>query len=170
MNFIERLNSVMKEQNIKQKDITEKLGITKGYVSRVCNGAKRPSTEFINAISELTGKSTHWLLFGKEEYDNLDSLNMYINTCIEKGLIDKDGNMTPKTRNAINALLDSEIDDKLQRKYNVTTSSQITSTTDKMIEFNTKDESIAIAAHANEGATEEQMKHDMDIMNDDSQW
>lgn len=116
MDFKERLNDIMLKKGIRQKDIVDKLGVSRGFVSRVCNGSKNPTKDFINAVSELTGKSSHWLLFGKEEYDNLDSLNMYINTCIERGLIDENGNMSEKTRNAINALLESEISNKLARK------------------------------------------------------
>ena len=41
---------------------------------------------------------------------------MYINACIERGLIDENGNMSEKTRNAINALLESEISNKLAIK------------------------------------------------------
>lgn len=34
----------------------------------------------------------------------------------------------------------------------------------------TKEDSMPVAAHANDGATKEDIQHDMDIMNDDSQW
>lgn len=64
----------------------------------------------------------------------------------------------------------SSYSDYVSKNYKDTTD-EISATKDNLIELNSQaDESIPVAAHANKNATEEDNQHDMDIMNDDSQW
>lgn len=117
MNFLERLTAYMKDNNIKQIDIINKdMSLSKGYVSMVVNGKRQPNTEFLNALSELSGKSINWWLHGVEKYDNLYSLNELLDFFIENGSIDKDGNMEPETKDIIDTMLKKEIRVKLQNK------------------------------------------------------
>lgn len=117
MDLAKRISNLMEENDIKQKEIADKLDVTKGYVSRMCNGSKAPSHEFIELLSSMTGKSEHYILFGKEEYDNLDSLNTLINMLIEKNLIKPDGSMDDDIKGMINTLLEKEIKVKLEHFY-----------------------------------------------------
>lgn len=117
MNFLERLISYMNDNNVKQIDIINKnTSLTKGYVSMVVNGKRQPNTEFLNALSELSGKSINWWLHGVEKYDNLYSLNELLDFFIENGSIDKDGNMDTETKDMIDTMLKKEIRVKLQNK------------------------------------------------------
>lgn len=117
MNFLERLKAYMKENNIKQIDIINKdESLSKGYVSMVVNGKRQPNTEFLNVLSELSGKSINWWLHGVEKYDNLYSLNELLDFFIENGSIDKDGNMDSETKDMIDTMLKKEIRVKLQNK------------------------------------------------------
>lgn len=117
MNFLERLNTYMKENNIKQIDIRKRNPLlSKGYISMVVNGKRQPNTEFLNSLSELSGKSINWWLHGAENYDNLYSLNELIDFFIDNGSIDKNGNMDTETRKIINTMLEKEIRVKLQNK------------------------------------------------------
>ena len=92
------------------------MSLTKGYVSMVVNGKRQPNTEFLNALSELSGKSINWWLHGVENYDNLYSLNELLDFFIENGSIDKDGNMDEETKDMIDTMLKKEIRVKLQNK------------------------------------------------------
>ena len=116
-NFVERIKKLMDEKNILQKDLVGKIGCSKGYVSGVCNGSKPPSENFIMALSELTNKSVHWLIHGKEEDDNFDILNAIINAYIETGFITSVESITDSTRKALNEMMDKEIDNKLKKRY-----------------------------------------------------
>ena len=116
MEFTDRLNKLLKEKNIKQRDIVDKTNISKGYISKICNGVKPPTELFINAVSELTGKSVHWILYGKEKYDNLDILNLLINTYIDKGIIISDTDIEKETLKDNMRVLRAEIRVKLQNK------------------------------------------------------
>lgn len=117
MYVTKRISDLMEENDIKQKDIVDKLNVSKGYVSRMCNGSKTPSNEFIELLSSMTGKSIHYIRFGKEEYDNLDSLNTLINLLIKKNLIKPDGSMDDDTKKIIDTMLKQEIKIKLDHFY-----------------------------------------------------
>lgn len=117
MNFNERFKKWILENNIKQIDIANKLGVNKSYISNVISGRVPPSEKIINELVEMSGKNEHWWLFGKEEYDNLDSLNSLLDNLIERELIDKDGNMNETIYNSIQAVLKAEIEHKLEIKY-----------------------------------------------------
>ena len=85
--LIERITKLMKDKNILQKDLVNEMKCSKGYISGVCNGTKSPSEKFINSLSKLSGKSVHWILYGKEDGDDIDTLNSVINLYIENELI-----------------------------------------------------------------------------------
>ncbi|WP_271814548.1 helix-turn-helix domain-containing protein [Clostridium beijerinckii] len=116
MNFTDRLNKWMKENKIKQKDIAEKANVDKSYISNIVNGKQDPSNNIIEILADMSNHSCHWWLFGKEEYDNLDSLNMLINTFIESGEIRQDGTYDSEIEQILHTMLDKEIRVKLQNK------------------------------------------------------
>lgn len=114
--FNERLKEWMKENNINQSDICERANITSGYMSGVFTGKRPPSKKLLKILQEMSNRSENWWLFGKESYDNLDSLNELINTYIKLGLIDSNGNMEESIRETINKMIDLEIKEKLNKK------------------------------------------------------
>ena len=114
--LIERITKLMKDKNILQKDLANEMECSKGYVSGVCNGTKPPSEKFINSLSKLSGKSVHWILYGKEDGDDLDTLNSVINLYIESGTIVSIENIDIKIRKTLNEVLDKEIQKKLDKK------------------------------------------------------
>ena len=111
-----RINELMKEKRILQKDLVAEMQCSKGYVSGVCNGTKSPSEKFINSLSKLSGKSVHWILYGKEDGDDLDALNSVINLYIEAGVITSVDKIDTETRKTLNKVLDTEIQKKLDKK------------------------------------------------------
>ena len=114
--MVSRINELMKEKRILQKDLVTEMQCSKGYVSGVCNGTKSPSEKFINSLSKLSGKSVHWILYGKEDGDDLDALNSVINLYIETETITSVENINTEIRENLNKLLDVEIQKKLDKK------------------------------------------------------
>lgn len=114
--MVSRINELMKEKHILQKDLVTDMQCSKGYVSGVCSGTKSPSEKFINSLSKLSGKSVHWILYGKEDGDDLDALNSVINLYIETGTITSVENINTEVRENLNKLLDVEIQKKLDKK------------------------------------------------------
>jgi len=115
MDFKDRLNEWMHESNIKQIDIANKAKVSKSYISTLATGKKQPSENIIEILAEMSEHSVHWWLFGKEAYDNLDSLNMLINTFIKSGDIKEDGTYDKDIENILKTMLDKEIRVKLQK-------------------------------------------------------
>ena len=114
--MVSRINELMKEKRILQKDLVAEMQCSKGYVSGVCNGTKSPSEKFINSLSKLSGKSVHWILYGKDAGDDLDTLNSVINLYIEAGVITSVDKIDTETRKTLNKVLDTEIQKKLDKK------------------------------------------------------
>ena len=114
--LIERITKLMKDKNILQKDLVNEMKCSKGYISGVCNGTKSPSEKFINSLSKLSGKSAHWILYGKEDGDDIDTLNSVINLYIENELITSVDGITEEIRETLNKVLDAEIQKKLDKK------------------------------------------------------
>ena len=117
VDFLDRLTAYMKDSDIKQKDILNKNdSLSKSYVSMVVNGKRQPNTEFLNAISELSGKSINWWLHGVDNYDNLYSLNSLIDFFINNNSIKENGDMDEETRKILYTMLEKEIRVKLNNK------------------------------------------------------
>ena len=109
--FNERLDSWMKENNIKQVDIYKKgQGLfTQAYVSMVKKGVREPNQEFLAVISKMSGKTLNWWVNGKDEYENWNSLKEIVNMFFDNGMIDKDGNMSSTAKEVVFTMVEKEI-------------------------------------------------------------
>ncbi|MBE6071080.1 MAG: helix-turn-helix transcriptional regulator [Clostridium butyricum] len=116
MEFEERLKKWIYDNKIKQVDIANRAGVNKSYVSAIVNGKCVPSNNFIEALSEMSGKSAHWWLFGKDKNDSLDALNALVNLFISTGEIKTDGTYDEKIKTILVTMLDKEIKDKLDQQ------------------------------------------------------
>lgn len=113
MEFEERLKKWIYDNNIKQVDIANRAGVNKSYVSAIVNGKCAPSNNFIEVLSEMSGKSAHWWLHGKDENEGLDALNALVNLFISTGEIKSDGTYDENIKTILLTMLDKEIKDKL---------------------------------------------------------
>ena len=116
MSFDERLNNWMKENKIKQKDIAERASVDKSYISNIVNGKQTPSDNIIEVLSSMSGYSSYWWKNGKEENDNLNSLNTLLNTLIISGDISKDGSYDEYVESMIKTMINREIKLKLKNQ------------------------------------------------------
>ena len=111
---LKRIKLYLKEHGIKQIDIATKGNFTKGFVSNVLSGKTPISSSFLQALTDITGKSTSYWLFGEEQYNGLASLNKLIDTFIQTGEIKEDG--TYDIEIILKTMLNKEIKVKLQKK------------------------------------------------------
>jgi len=116
MNFLERLNKYIEENNLRQIDIVEKCKTNKSYVSGLLNGKRTPNVEFLTALSELSGNSINWWLYGTEKRENLAALNELIDLFISSNDIKEDGTYDKDIKIILHTMLDKEIRVKLQNK------------------------------------------------------
>lgn len=113
MNFLERLDNYMSENNIRQIDIVNRSNgkFTKGYISNVLNEKREPNLDLLTVLSEMNGKTINWWLFGKDEYEWFDSLTYLIKKYIKEGKIKKGEEIPEKLLTSLHAMLDQELED-----------------------------------------------------------
>lgn len=116
MDFIERLKIFMNETGLKQIDIANKTGMSRGSISNILSGKRSPNEKLLAELSNISGKSINWWLFGEDEYKGLASLNMLIDTLIDTGEIKEDGTYDDDIENILKTMLNKEIRVKLQNK------------------------------------------------------
>ena len=71
----DRIIQRMKELNIRQVDLVEATGATKGAVSKWVAGTNIPKAEFLPALAAVLKTSQNWLLTGNQE-KSLSNFNM----------------------------------------------------------------------------------------------
>lgn len=113
--FINRLLEYMKKEGLRPVDLGEKLDISKSTVSRVIRGLSAPSVDFLEKLSNISGKSINWWLHGVEEYRSLESLNTLIDTFIEKGFIKPNEPIEKVYEDMLYTMLEKEIEVKLEK-------------------------------------------------------
>ena len=65
----ERLQRIRTIKGYTQETLSEAMGCTSKYISKVENGASAPSLPFVMKFSEITGSDTNYLLWGKYTRD-----------------------------------------------------------------------------------------------------
>lgn len=60
--MVEKLKTLMKYNNLSQKQLAKKLGTNEVFVSRFLNGKRKPTIEFALKVSEAFSVSLDWLL------------------------------------------------------------------------------------------------------------
>lgn len=146
MNIGERIKKLRKEKGLSVDYIAEKLGKNRATVYRY------ESSEIENLPYPILVPLA----------DILGTTPMYLMGCeVEDIKVTKEEKQLLENYNKLNAKGKEKL---LDYSDDLTTNIKYTDNT------YTKDDSMPIAAHANENATKEDIKHDMDIMNDDSQW
>lgn len=71
----DRIIQRMKELKVRQVNLVEATGATKGAVSKWVAGTNTPKAEFLPALAKVLKTSQNWLLTGEEE-KNLSNFNM----------------------------------------------------------------------------------------------
>ena len=109
INFVGRLKKYMEETNIKQIDLAQRTGMSRGSISNIMSGKRTPSEKLLVELSKMSGKTINWWLFGTEEYRNLSSLEMLITNLIKTGEIDEAGNYDEEIKEILVRLMNKEI-------------------------------------------------------------
>ena len=157
-------------KKLTQKDLSDMLGISRSYLGDIESGRTNASDELIGKISKIFNIDIEELIKYKK-YD--ESLNLDINTVFSgPGKLIDDTQNTKLSKEEVK-LLENYNKSNNEGKQMILSYSDYVSKNHVNVETEISasiDNSMPIAAHANEGANQEDIKHDLDIMNDDSQW
>ncbi|MCT4564998.1 MAG: helix-turn-helix domain-containing protein [Maledivibacter sp.] len=67
--FVKRLQILLEEKNINQKELANYVDVTEVTISRYMNGERKPRIEIINKIAEVLDTTTDYLL-GRSDIKN----------------------------------------------------------------------------------------------------
>lgn len=115
--FIYRLNSYLDEHNYSQSYLAKQMNYSKAHISNMLLGNRNPTPKFLRALEEFTGLAAEYWLTG-ESKKPLFLLNALIDSLIESGDIDANGNFDKDTEQIIIATLKKEIKTRLLQKQN----------------------------------------------------
>ncbi|MDU1602479.1 helix-turn-helix domain-containing protein [Clostridium butyricum] len=164
----DKIKDLRKSMNLTQEQLCQKIGIAQSTLGMIESNKREAGKKTLLKLADFFGVTVDFLLSNK-----IIDTNINIDT-----IFSGSGTLVSSTEN--NKLSKEEV--KLLENYNksnnegkkmIISYSDYVSKNHVSVETEISasiDNSMPIAAHANEKATEEDIKHDMDIMNDDSQW
>ena len=164
----DKIKDLRKSMNLTQEQLCQKIGIAQSTLGMIESNKREAGKKTLLKLADFFGVTVDFLLSTK-----IIDTNINIDT-----IFSGSGTLVSSTEN--NKLSKEEV--KLLENYNksnnegkkmIISYSDYVSKSHVSVETEISasiDNSMPIAAHANEKATEEDIKHDMDIMNDDSQW
>ncbi|MCH4200711.1 MAG: helix-turn-helix transcriptional regulator [Clostridium tyrobutyricum] len=111
MNFKEKLKSYREKNKLTQKQLADKLGISRSAIAETERGAIKGTLEFINKLSKVSNLSiTYWIEdISDITYKSYQTLYILINAMIENGLIKDDGKIPDKYKDIVISVLEQEI-------------------------------------------------------------
>lgn len=74
LSIIERVKKVREDNKMSQKEFSEVLGVSLGYVGGVETGRNPINHTFLTSLKEKFNISADWLLFGTEPQSNIDDV------------------------------------------------------------------------------------------------
>jgi len=105
----ERIDLIRRESGLTQRQFSEKLGVSQGAVSKYLTG-RIPPAEVLLKIAGIGKTTVEWILSGEKNYYSSDenvSVTEYGEQYdAERKLAQKIAALPPKTREAINILID----------------------------------------------------------------
>lgn len=115
MNQCERIRLILKENNLKQKQLANDIGVTESYISKLL---KEPdinlSQSLATLIEEKYGYSSEWILSGTEPKMKQISKNKSLSDIHQKALMQLE-KMNDSQVKAVLAFINSL--DEIEKKY-----------------------------------------------------
>lgn len=94
----ERLNTILTERNVTQKELAEAIGVKPNVISYFCSGIRTPNSEQITKIAEFLNVSVDYLLC---QTDIMSTDTTIQNICEYTGLSEKTVELLHKSKNSI---------------------------------------------------------------------
>lgn len=98
----DKIKEVRKELGFTQEEFAKKLGISRSYLGDMERGRlKGTNVKIISKLSDITGKPMEYFLGKEVEIKQYDILDSAIDTLIDNGLIDENGDVIDDTSKEI---------------------------------------------------------------------
>lgn len=188
MNFSERLKNYRNNLLLKKKELADKLDTSESYYNMIENGKRNPSKKFLVKLVDFSKLPEEYWLYGIEEKEYIEKRNitkatkLAFENVIEMNLIknfktlfDESSNENKIAEDLLIAAIKADlsyffIDDYNENKT-ITNITELPTRNNKSFKESHNEEILTSAAHAKTGDfSEEDYKHDMNLMNDDDLW
>jgi len=74
LSVIERVKKVREDEKMSQKEFSEALGVSLGYIGGVETGRNPINHTFLTSLKEKFNISADWLLFGEEQKEDIEEI------------------------------------------------------------------------------------------------
>jgi transcriptional regulator with XRE-family HTH domain len=117
----ERLEAILQEKNIKQKDLAANIGVTEVTISRYLNDERKPHLDIIIKMAEYLGVSTDYLLGMTESTQPAGNSSVIIEGHLEEDLLKAKDKRTfgakIKEARKERGLTQEEVVEEIRQKY-----------------------------------------------------
>lgn len=116
----DKVREFRKESNLTQQQLAEKLNMKRTAITEIESGRVKGTLEFINKISELSGKPiSYWADSEVEKnYKAYEALDILIDAMIDSGMIKEDGKIGENETKLIISVLEKEVAYKIKKRAN----------------------------------------------------
>jgi transcriptional regulator with XRE-family HTH domain len=116
--FGDKVRFARKEMGLTQKEFSEKLGITRGYLSDIERGKIKGTVAMMNKLSEITDKPISFFMGKNIKVIQYETLDQTIDLLINNSEITLDGEISNWAKEMLLKVLEKEIHLKLERMSN----------------------------------------------------
>lgn len=188
MNFNERLKNYRNNLDLKKKEFADKLDTSESYYNMIENGKRNPSKKFLIKLVNFSKLPEEYWLYGIEEKEYIETRNITKATKIAfenviemnliknfKTLFDKSSNENKIAEDLLIAAIKADLSYFFTDNYNENNTpanvTELPIKNNKTFKDNHSEQILTSAAHAKDGDfSEEDYKHDMDLMNNNELW
>lgn len=117
MEFKEKVKNYRSENNLTQKMLADKLGVSRTLIAETESGRIKGTMKFISKLAGVSGKPlTYWTdVEAEKTYKTYEALDVLIDAMIDSGMIKEDGKIDEKGSKLIISVLEKEVALKIRQ-------------------------------------------------------
>jgi len=118
LEFKEKIKNYRIENNLTQKVLAAKLGVSRTLIAETESGKIKGTMKFISKLSTLSGEPlTYWTdTETVKTYKTYEALDVLIDAMIDSGMIEQNGKIDERGRKLIISVIEKEVALKLKTK------------------------------------------------------
>lgn len=110
LEFKDKLKEFRKDRRLTQKDLAEKLGVSRSNIAEMEAGRVKGKLSILEKLSEISGYPlVHWANNSEElEFNTYDSIDVLFGALVKAGQIKEDGRIPGEFKESFMDLLEKE--------------------------------------------------------------
>lgn len=120
MNLGDKIKSYRIENKLTQKQLAEKLGVSRSNIAEIESGRVKGTVKFISKLSEVTNTPlSNWtdeVNTNTLKYTQYEALDVLLDSLIDTGIVGSDGKLNDMAKKLVINVLEKEILLKIKNK------------------------------------------------------